>query len=106
MNAAPDFFWSYLPFHVVNYGLAIVLWSCVGRFMLAWFVPALQPTNYIWRGFVALTDWAVNAIAVITPRYIRPIFLPLLTAFWILIFRMPLFELMRAAGMTPSLQAG
>ena len=42
-----DFLWGYLPFWILNYGLAVVIWTCFGRFLLAWFVPAIQPTNYL-----------------------------------------------------------
>ena len=40
-----------IAFSVLNYALAAVIWSCVGRFLLSWFVPSIQPGNYIWRGF-------------------------------------------------------
>ncbi len=25
----PDFFWGYLPFWIVNYGLSLVAWACI-----------------------------------------------------------------------------
>jgi hypothetical protein len=101
-----DFIFGYLPFWIVNYALAAVMWSCLGRFLLAWFVPAIQPSNYIWRAFVALTEWAVRAAGWITPRYVRPVFLPPIAAFWLFALRIPLYEAMRAAGMTPALGPG
>jgi fucose permease len=85
----PDQLWSFLPFWIVNYGLAIVVWSCIGRFLLSWAVPAIQPQNYIWRAFVALTEWSVRLAAFITPRYVRPIYLPLIAAFWLYWFARP-----------------
>ena len=103
--AEPHFFWGYLPFWLGNYGLAVVIWSALGRFLLAWFVPALQPDNYIWRAFVALTEWAVRAASWITPRYVRPIFLPAIAAFWLFYVRLALFIALAAAGMTPRITA-
>jgi hypothetical protein len=101
-----QFFWGYLPFWIVNYGLAIVAWSCIGRFLLAFFVPSLQPTNYIWRAFVVLTEWAVRMSSYITPSYVRPIFLAPIAAFWVFHLRLIAYFAMAAAGMTPSLTGG
>ncbi len=95
------FGWAYLPFLVLNYALAIVSWTCIGRFLLAWFVPAIQPSNYIWRAFVSLTEWAVRATSWITPRYVRPVFLPPIAALWLIYVRIGLFAAMASAGLTP-----
>jgi hypothetical protein len=95
---------SQLTFWILNYALAAVVWSCVGRFMLSWFVPSLQPGNYIWRGFVFVTEWAVRAAAWITPSYVRPVFLPLVAAFWLYWFARPLlFVTFVQLGLTPGL---
>lgn len=102
----PDFFFGYLPFWILNYGLAAVMWSCLGRFLLAFFVPSLQPTNYIWRAFVALTEWAVVAVSYITPRFILPIFLPPIAAFWLYHLRLAIYVLLWNAGMTPTVIPG
>jgi hypothetical protein len=99
----PDFILGYLPFWIVNYGLAVVLWSCLGRFLLSFFVPSLQPGNYIWRAFRALTEWAVIATQAITPAFIAPIWLPPIAAFWLFHLRVVLFVLMAQAGLTPSI---
>lgn len=103
MPSQPDFIFGYLPFWIVNYGLAIVIWSCIGRFLLGFFVPALQPGNYIWRAFFWLTEWAVRAAAVITPRFVHPAMLPPIAAFWLFHLRIILFLAMWRAGMTPTL---
>ncbi|MBL8806312.1 MAG: YggT family protein [Rhodospirillales bacterium] len=100
------FFLNYLPFWVVNYGLAIVLWSCLGRFLLAFFVPSMQPTNYIWRCFVALTDWAVRATAVVTPSFVPALLLPPIAAFWIFHLRLVAFLVMWRWGLVPPVAAG
>ena len=99
-----DFVLGHLPFWIVNYGLAVVIWTCLGRFLLAWFVPAIQPTNYIWRAFVALTEWAVRATAWITPRYVRPVFLPPIAALWLFYVRIGAFVAMSEWGWVPRLE--
>lgn len=97
----PDFVFGYLPFWIVNYGLAVVTWCCVGRFLLG-FLIARQPQNYIWRSFLWLTNWAVVAASWITPRYVHPVFLPPIAAMWLFLIRIALFMLMWRAGLTPS----
>lgn len=107
MTTPAESAWLYAPFWVVIYVLGVVTWTCVGRFMLAWFVPAIQPNNYIWRGFVWITEWAVRGFGWITPRYVRPVFLPLVAAFWLYWVVRPLvFALFTALGLTPSIRGG
>ena len=65
-----DFFWGYLPFWIWAYGLAVVAWTCLGRFMLGFMVPP-NSGNYIWRAFRFLTDWAIALIRLITPALHR-----------------------------------
>lgn len=102
----PDFIFGHLPFWIVNYGLSAVAWTCIGRAMLSLFVPSLQPTNYIWRAFVLITDWAVRAVAFVTPSVVAPGWLPLLTAFWLFWVRVVLFFVMAGAGLVPTLGGG
>jgi hypothetical protein len=98
-----DFVFGHLPFWIVNYGLAVVLWSCLGRFLLAAFVPAIQPSNYIWRAFVWLTEWAVVAVRFITPSVVHPALLPPIAAFWLFHLRIVMFLVFYRAGMVPTL---
>jgi hypothetical protein len=102
----PDFFWGYLPFWIVNYGLSLVAWACIGRWMLSFFVPALQPGNYIWRSFVWLTGWAIAAVGFVTPASLGQRWLPLITAFWLFWLRTGFYFAMAAADMTPRLAGG
>ncbi|MBM3477924.1 MAG: hypothetical protein FJX69_01750 [Alphaproteobacteria bacterium] len=91
-------------FSVLNYALAAVVWSCVGRFLLSWFVPAIQPGNYIWRGFVLVTEWAVRVFGALTPSYVVPTFMPLVAAFWLYWGVRPLLLVAFVqAGLSPSL---
>jgi len=98
----PHFIFGYLPFWIVNYGLAIVVWSCVGRFLFGFFA-AVQPRNYIWRGFLFLTGWAVGGTRFITPAAVPEFLLPLAAAVWVFLLRIVVFGLMWQAGMTPRL---
>lgn len=107
MTAPAAALWNDAPFWAAIYLLGIVTWTCVGRFMLAWFVPAIQPTNYIWRGFVMITEWAVRAVGIVTPRYVRPVFLPLVAAFWLYWGVRPLvFVAFTALGLAPTIRGG
>ncbi|MDK9723033.1 MAG: hypothetical protein OEL53_17835 [Rhodospirillales bacterium] len=81
-----DYFLNFLPFWVVMYGLAVVAWTCLGRFILAIFVKD-SSKNYILRWFERLTDWPIDLIALITPRAVAPGLLPLVTAVWFFLFR-------------------
>jgi hypothetical protein len=101
----PDFVTGYLPFWIMNYALAAVVWSCVGRFLLSFFMPAIQPSNYIWRGFVWITEWSVVASRWITPSPVPGLLLPLVAAFWLFHLRVILFLLFWRFGMTPSIPA-
>jgi YggT family protein len=93
-------FWQYWYFHLPNYVLAVLLYTLLGRFLLA-FVMAPDSANYIWRFFRRLTDPVLVAAGFITPSFISPFFLPLIGAFWLLILRHALFVALYAAGVAP-----
>ena len=101
-----DFFWGYLPFWILNYGLSLVAWACVGRWLLSFFMPSMQPTNYIWRSFVWLTGWAITAVDWITPSPIGRRWMPLLAAFWLMWLRVGVYFALAALGMTPRVTGG
>jgi hypothetical protein len=101
----PDFFWGHLPFWIVNYGLSLVVWACVGRWLLSFFMPMVQ-ANYIWRSFVWLTGWAVGAAAIITPSALGPRWHPLIAAFWLMWLRVAFYFVMAAWGLTPRVSGG
>lgn len=81
-----DFFWDNLIFWIVMYGLAVVAWTCLGRFILAIFVKD-SSKNYILRWFERLTDWPIALIALITPNAVARGLMPLVTAVWFFLFR-------------------
>lgn len=81
-----DYFLSFLPFWIAMYGLAVVAWTCLGRFILAIFVKD-SSKNYILRWFERLTDWPIRLIAVITPNAVARGLMPLVTAVWFFFLR-------------------
>lgn len=95
-----DFLYSYLPFWVVTYALALAGWVCIGRFMLQ-FLVAPDSTNYIWRSFRALSAWPVAAARLMVPSYVHGLFLPLVAAFWIFVLRIGFGLFMLSAGLAP-----
>ena len=101
----PHFVFGYLPFWIWTYGLAVVAWTCFGRFLLGFIVPP-ESRNYIWRWFRFLTDWAITAIRIITPRYVEPRFMPLVTMYWAFLLRWTAWPVFNALGMAPTLASG
>ncbi|MBX9990791.1 hypothetical protein [Phreatobacter oligotrophus] len=99
MDAASSFF-QYWYFHVPNYVLALVMYACLGRFVLGLFVP---PTwdNYIWRGFVWTSDLAVRPVQAITPGAVPLQVVILFAILWTLAFRIFLFFEMARWGLAP-----
>lgn len=95
-----DFVTGHLPFWIVNYGLALVAWSCIARFAMQAFLAPDSP-NYIWRGFRALTGWAVAAARRMVPRYVHDPFVPLVAAAWLFALRLVLGLVMIGAGWAP-----
>jgi hypothetical protein len=91
-------FWTFWYFHIPNYVLAVVMYTLIGRFVLA-FLFAPDSPNYIWRGFRRITDWAVAVFSYITPRYIHPLFLPMIGAYWLFVIRHAYFVVMARAAL-------
>jgi hypothetical protein len=97
-----DFVFGHLFFWAVTYILALTAWGCIGRFMMQAFM-APDSTNYIWRGFVMLTGWAVWVARRMVPTYVTTPFLPLVAAFWLFAARTVFGLAMLGAGMAPSI---
>ncbi len=95
-------FWQHWYFHLPNYLLAVLLYTLLGRFILGFFLPP-DSGNYIWRFFRRLTDPVLAATALVTPRFIGPVLLPLVGAFWLGVLRIALLIAFLAAGMAPQL---
>ena len=97
-----DFIFDYLPFWIVTYTLALTAWGCLGRFMMQFIVPANSP-NYIWRGFLMLTNWAVAVARVLVPSYVQTPYVPLVAMFWLFTARMLFGILMLGLGYAPKI---
>ena len=97
-----DFFWDYIPFWIVNYGLSLIGWTCVGRFLLGLFVPPSAP-NYIMRAFVLLSGPAVRATRAVTPSIVGDVLVPLLAAYWCFALRFVAYAIFYKLDMVPRL---
>lgn len=93
-----EYFWANMPFWVFMYALAVISWTCFGRFLLAVFVKD-SSKNYILRWFERLTDWAIRLIDLITPRAVARGLMPLVTAVWFFLFRFLAFSIFLNAGL-------
>lgn len=98
-----DIWWSYWYFHLPNYAFAVLFWTLIGRFMLAFFLPP-DSSNYIFRWFRRLTDWFMRPVAYVTPSMIPPGVLALVAAFWVVVARVAFFMMMYAGGLTPRME--
>jgi uncharacterized protein YggT (Ycf19 family) len=57
---------SYWYFHLPNFILAALIYTLLGRVVLALFIEP-DSKNYIWRFFCRITDPIVGAVAIVTP---------------------------------------
>jgi YggT family protein len=71
---------------VVNYLLAAVGYTLLGRLLLSFFVPP-DWDNYIWRFFRLITDPALALTRRITPAFVPDPMLPLVAFFWTMVAR-------------------
>lgn len=99
MDAAASFF-QYWYYHLPNYALALMMYACIGRFLLGLFVP---PTwdNYIWKGFVWASDPAVKPARYLTPSAVPDPVVVLFTILWLLAARILFFFEMARWGLAP-----
>lgn len=93
-------FLEYWYFHVPNYVLAALMYSLLARFLLS-FVFAPDSRNYIFRGFVRLTDPVLAGARFITPQAVPPLLLVLLAAIWLILVRFAWLVAFLMAGLAP-----
>lgn len=98
----PPIFLDYWFYYLPSYLLAVVMWACFGRFVLSFFFRPDHPNN-IWRVFLRLTDPALRLVSYITPRFMLPILMPLVAAFWLFVARVVFWIVMYANGLAPRL---
>ncbi len=102
MTGTPNFVFDYPVFFLFVYGIAVVQWTCIGRFLLGAILPMDSP-NYIWRWFRLLTDWVVAAMRYVTPIYVRPLWIPLIAFFWLGLVRLVGSFVLFKLGLAPTL---
>ncbi len=96
------FITDHLAFWIPMYALALTAWACLGRFLMQVMVPE-ESTNYIWRGFRLLTDWAVWCARRLVPSYVGPRALPMVAACWLFGIRLVAGLFLIGAGLAPRL---
>jgi uncharacterized protein YggT (Ycf19 family) len=84
-------------FHVPNFLLAAVMYTLLGRVLLA---LIMQPdsSNYIWRFFCRVTDPVVALVAFIAPRATAPVVVWLFGFVWLFWLRVGLLYLFLVMG--------
>lgn len=99
MDAATSFF-QHWYFHLPNYALAVLLYATLGRFLLGLFVPE-NWDNFIWKGFVAVSNPAVKVVRVVTPNAVPTPVVLVFTMLWLMVARMVLFFEFARWGLAP-----
>ena len=90
----------YWYFHLPNYVLAVLMYTLLGRALLALIVEP-HSSNYIWRFFCRLTDPVVAAVALVTPRAAPPVVIWLFGVVWLFWLRVGLLYLFLLFGAIP-----
>lgn len=99
MDAAPSFL-QYWWFHLPNYALALMQYAAIGRFLLGLFMGD-DWSNYIFRGFKAVSEPAVAVVRAITPKAVPVPLLIVFTIFWLQAVRILFFLTLATYGLTP-----
>jgi uncharacterized protein YggT (Ycf19 family) len=93
---------QYLPFHALNYLLAVVGYTLIGRSFLGLFVPQTS-TFFVMRFFRSITEPFLRLFRPVTPGFLHPFAVPLYVAFWIFVLRAVFGITMLNVGLAPSL---
>jgi len=88
-------------YHLPNFVLAAVMYTLLGRVLLAQFVEP-DSSNYIWRFFCRVTDPVVAAVALATPRAAAPVVVWLFGFVWLFWLRVLLLYAFLVVGLGPS----
>ncbi len=89
-------------FHIPNYVLAALMYTCFGVFLLdIFFRPG--SSNPIYRAFHRIADPFFRFLAPVTPGFIPPFLLPLYAAFWTILLRVLLYMLLFSLDLVPRL---
>ncbi len=88
-------------FHLVNFVLAAVMYTMIGRLILGLFVPE-NWDNYIWRAFVRISDPVLNVVRAVTPLAVPPIVTLIFAVMWMFVLRLAFFAAAVAFGFAPT----
>jgi uncharacterized protein YggT (Ycf19 family) len=95
-------FLLYWYFHIPNLLLAALIYTLIGRYLLALFFRR-NPDAVILRVFSAVTDPVLKLVRVITPAIVPNGLVMIFAIAWLMAARMFWFLTCVAAGMQPSL---
>jgi YggT family protein len=93
-------FWTYWYYHLPNFVLAALMYTLLGRALLALIVQP-HDSNYIWRFFCRITDPVVAAVALVTPKAAAPVVIWLFSVVWLFWLRVLVLYLFVLAGLAP-----
>lgn len=100
--AATGLFLTYWYFHLPNFILAALMYTLLGRVLLALIVQP-DSSNYIWRFFCRFTDPVVAAVTYVTPKTTAPVVVWLFGVVWLFWLRVLLLNVFLISGVVPRL---
>jgi hypothetical protein len=89
-------------FHLPNFILAALMYTLLGRALLALIVHP-ESGNYIWRFFCRVTDPFIAAVAFVTPKGAAPVVIWLFGVVWLFWLRVALLYAYLFLGLAPRL---
>ena len=98
----PALLTSYWYFHLPNFVLAALMYTLLGRALLALIVQP-DSSNYIWRFFCLITDPVVAAVALVTPKAAPPVVIWLFAVVWLFWLRVGFLFALLFLGLSPRL---
>jgi hypothetical protein len=96
---------GYWAFQVPNLLLAALMYTLIGRFILA-LVYDEDSDRTIWRVFQQITQPALNLVQFVTPKVVPPRIVVLFAVIWVLLIRLVLLVVFLAFGLLPPMNIG
>jgi len=97
-------FLTYWYFHIPNLLMAALIYTLIGRYLLALFFRR-NPDAVILKVFASVTDPVVKAVRVITPAVVPNGLVIVFSVAWLMALRMFWYLTCVAAGMQPIIGA-
>jgi YggT family protein len=95
----------YWLFQAPNLILAALMYTLLGRFVLALFFDE-DSDKVIWKSFRQITQPVVALVQTVTPLAVPPRVIVLFAVIWVMILRLALLLGFAAAGLLPALNVG